>query len=322
MELIPCARLYIVLFLHQTTTYECSFSYNDRLYIVLFLHQTTTFRLMLLYFLLLYIVLFLHQTTTLQRSYCSGYALYIVLFLHQTTTSRVYYFLALCCISYYSYIKPQLWLIHLISVLVVYRTIPTSNHNWLRLCYYFWLLYIVLFLHQTTTVGGLFGISACCISYYSYIKPQLSIVILAWIIVVYRTIPTSNHNCNNPYLVSTSLYIVLFLHQTTTYTMIGNPSSCCISYYSYIKPQLQVCYFLFIAVVYRTIPTSNHNARPLLGAIGWVVYRTIPTSNHNSHLVARTASALYIVLFLHQTTTYNVDIADNQHITITFINKK
>ena len=31
---------------------------------------------------------------------------------------------------------------------------------------------------------------------------------------------------------------------------------------------------------------------------------------------------LYIVLFLHQTTTYNVDIADNQHITITFINKK
>ena len=31
---------------------------------------------------------------------------------------------------------------------------------------------------------------------------------------------------------------------------------------------------------------------------------------------------LYIVLFLHQTTTYNVDIADNQHVTITFINKK
>lgn len=31
---------------------------------------------------------------------------------------------------------------------------------------------------------------------------------------------------------------------------------------------------------------------------------------------------LYIVLFLHQTTTYNGDIADNQHITITFINKK
>ena len=55
------------------------------------------------------------------------------------------------CISYYSYIKPQLrvWSYHL----------PSS-----------------------------------CISYYSYIKPQLSAKILADTLVVYRTIPTSNHN--------------------------------------------------------------------------------------------------------------------------------
>ena len=53
-----------------------------------------------------------------------------------------------------------------------------------------------------------------------------------------------------------------------------------------------------------------------------VVYRTIPTSNHNLLGFIIILLGLYIVLFLHQTTTYNVDIADNQHITITFINKK
>ena len=53
-----------------------------------------------------------------------------------------------------------------------------------------------------------------------------------------------------------------------------------------------------------------------------VVYRTIPTSNHNAAKFLFNFAKLYIVLFLHQTTTYNVDIADNQHITITFINKK
>ena len=53
-----------------------------------------------------------------------------------------------------------------------------------------------------------------------------------------------------------------------------------------------------------------------------VVYRTIPTSNHNVLSSWVTGYELYIVLFLHQTTTYNVDIADNQYITITFINKK
>ena len=75
-------------------------------------------------------------------------------------------------------------------------------------------------------------------------------------------------------------------------------------------------------VVYRTIPTSNHNWKKVDVPSGGVVYRTIPTSNHNSSFAWSVSSKLYIVLFLHQTTTYNVDIADNQHITITFINKK
>ena len=79
-------------------------------------------------------------------------------------------------------------------MLVVYRTIPTSNHN-------------------------LTGILV-------YIAP-----------VVYRTIPTSNHNYSISENLISQLYIVLFLHQTTTRTMFDIRIICCISYYSYIKPQ-------------------------------------------------------------------------------------
>ena len=36
-----------------------------------------------------------------------------------------------------------------------------------------------------------------------------------------------------------------------------------------------------LKVVYRTIPTSNHNSMVMKVLLLLVVYRTIPTSNHN-----------------------------------------
>ena len=274
-------------------------------------------------------------------------ALYIVLFLHQTTTCYWRWCWIACCISYYSYIKPQLTGQYQLCQYVVYRTIPTSNHNCnnpilvntrlyivlllhqtttallifrLRL-----VLYIVLFLHQTTTFFGKYSNSLSCISYYSYIKPQRQAELqrswqvvyrtiptsnhnskplrISWFFVVYRTIPTSNHNSSGHSQVSSELYIVLFLHQTTTSSLCGNILSSCISYYSYIKPQLInlvimqkiscISYYSYIKpqllslsgslvlVVYRTIPTSNHDYRLLWSSFPQVVYRTIPTSNHN-----------------------------------------
>ena len=98
------------------------------------------------------------------------------------------------CISYYSCIKPQL-----------------------RMCY-----------HVPTLR---------CISYYSYIKPQPIRVVIKIFFVVYRTIPTSNHNRWTSASCSCVLYIVLFLHQTTTLMLTLMHFLSCISYYSYIKPQ-------------------------------------------------------------------------------------
>ena len=274
----------------------------------------------------LYIVLFLHQTTTYLFLLFGDDVLYIVLFLHQTTTMWVCGFMYLCCISYYSYIKPQLF----------------SSEGVARLCCISYYSYIKPQLERPFYLMSLGCISyysyikpqlrnwvilppLSCISYYSYIKPQLAINGTKFILVVYRTIPTSNHNPlgnteQMDYVVyrtiptsnhnriqanaaTMQLYIVLFLHQTTTYLGYGNfPLSCisyyyyikpqrtdwwkeqmircisyysyikpqlntlmqpswdsCISYYSYIKPQLCMHSLLVVSVVYRTIPTSNHN---------------------------------------------------------------
>ena len=77
-----------------------------------------------------------------------------------------------------------------------------------------------------------------------------------------------------------------------------------ISYYSYIKPQLFPIKDKTNGVVYRTIPTSNHNPRSLDRNKAVVVYHTIPTSNHNRTVQVLLPYTLYIILFLHQTTTW------------------
>ena len=76
------------------------------------------------------------------------------------------------CISFDSYIKPQLLLSTFCTLKVVYLLIPTSNHN----KYYHITtvdgLYIFWFLHQTTTLCSSYWWRTSCISFDSYIKPQ------------------------------------------------------------------------------------------------------------------------------------------------------
>ena len=164
-------------------------------------------------------------------------------------------------------------------------------------------LYIILFLHQTTTCRQAFLSVRCCISYYSYIKPQLLNDIILHGYVVYHTILTSNHNVLLQLTSVLLLYIILFLHQTTTTSRYGSCRCGCISYYSYIKPQPSETMGVFLWVVYHTIPTSNHNQSFASCSHEQVVYHTIPTSNHNFCELLEQFSGLYIILFLHQTTT-------------------
>ena len=138
------------------------------------------------------------------------------MFLHQTTT------------------------IKLISnhLIVVYYHVPTSNHNRLAVLYVRLGLYIIMFLHQTTTIASLHKIAISCILSCSYIKPQPGLIHprVRW--VVYYHVPTSNHNLCNIKTITFTLYIIMFLHQTTTNNVLERVKLRCILSCSYIKPQL------------------------------------------------------------------------------------
>ncbi len=191
----------------------------QELYIFLFLHQTTTASRATRHTKKLYIFLFLHQTTTLEQLHLGSIQLYIFLFLHQTTTFRKLGIYGMSCISFFSYIKPQLQINEVTQTTVVYLSFPTSNHNCNDVEHTFIMLYIFLFLHQTTTNK---------LSFLEYL----------------------------------ALYIFLFLHQTTTVSSSNKSLARCISFFSYIKPQLCRAVFERLRVVYLSFPTSNHNHIP------------------------------------------------------------
>ena len=99
--------LFIILFLHQTTTHAWSACNYGQLFIILFLHQTTTPAGSVRPHRPLFIILFLHQTTTPRSMSFSTAWLFIILFLHQTTTLVVSVDRLDSCLSSCSYIKPQ-----------------------------------------------------------------------------------------------------------------------------------------------------------------------------------------------------------------------
>ena len=184
--------------------------------------------------------------------------------------------LVMCCISLYSYIKPQHWYSKTSRIfvvylyiptsnhnlqnfcrcldMVVYLYIPTSNHNWLNPRFEVQVLYIFIFLHQTTTRKPYLFMRVRCISLYSYIKPQLAKLL----------------------------------------QMLGYG---CISLYSYIKPQRIFDWLFLVDVVYLYIPTSNHNCINGEQFIRRVVYLYIPTSNHNRQTMA-TAQMIVVYLYI------------------------
>ena len=171
------ARLYIFWLLHQTTTARNRTHFRHRLYIFWLLHQTTTLRTVIYHKHELYIFWLLHQTTTYDRNGNVKAKLYIFWLLHQTTTVapyskkalKLYIFWLLHqtttrkrhvlnirrCISFDSYIKPQLDRQNLCSLYVVYLLTPTSNHNYGSISRRHFLLYIFWLLHQTTTPAPL-----------------------------------------------------------------------------------------------------------------------------------------------------------------------
>ena len=104
----------------------------------------------------------------------------------------------------------------LLDTYVVSYSISTSNHNDRGIQSRSELLYLIPFLHQTTTcfyaIRYIFG----CILFHFYIKPQPRVAGFRKPSVVSYSISTSNHNfCTIPICLFL-LYLIPFLHQTTT----------------------------------------------------------------------------------------------------------
>ena len=142
-----------------------------------------------------------------------------------------------------------------------------------------------------------------CISSFSYIKPQLSGIVIDSRLVVFHPFPTSNRNLTlgrlnvrvvvfHPfptsnrnvgciYLFVNGLYFILFLHQTATIYLSYLPLQSCISSFSYIKPQRRT----FKGYLFACCISSFSYIKPqlyILAVCGLlVVFHPFPTSNRN-----------------------------------------
>ena len=186
------------------------------------------------------------------------------------------------CLSSCSYIKPQLCSRCWSTRRVVYHLVPTSNHNFQADALASLVLFIILFLHQTTTIRD-----------EEHQPPRLFIILF-----LHQTTTEKRYRIQN-----TELFIILFLHQTTTIQKRYRIHRSCLSSCSYIKPQQKRIGRAGASVVYHLVPTSNHNNYNAYFQDMVVVYHLVPTSNHNKKEKWKIALKLFIILFLHQTTT-------------------
>ena len=122
------------------------------------------------------------------------------------------------------------------------------------------MLYIILFLHQTTTYGGSWPIAAGCISSFSYIKPQpirLPARHRPCCISSFSYIKPQQEVKRMFYAVSCISSFSYIKPQLSCYKHTTHKS--CISSFSYIKPQHKLLSYSYKLVVYHPFPTSNHN---------------------------------------------------------------
>ena len=230
----------------------------------------------------LYLIEILHQTTTGRIRSARSTKLYLIEILHQTTTRGWPTLWIWRCILSKFYIKPQLSRQKTSRYCVVSYRNSTSNHNcgsqycWRRQ------LYLIEILHQTTTM---FVVTLSLFQLYlieilhqtttlsSYPAPALELYLIE---ILHQT--TTNPTYQK---FVTGLYLIEILHQTTTCTRCGLILLSCILSKFYIKPQHQ----------------------PLAADIPRVVSYRNSTSNHNKQMMRFSASSLYLIEILHQTTT-------------------
>ena len=162
------------------------------------------------------------------------------------------------------------WSIYNIKITPILHTIvsyrlSTSNHNSLDGRTSALPLYLIVFLHQTTTCTASRHLPFHCILSSFYIKPQL--VSIQQLVFV---------NC-----ILSSFYIKPQLPRATSWDW----ANCILSSF-YIKPQLYLSMSFVCSIVSYRLSTSNHNFQVLQFGRNPIVSYRLSTSNHN-YVVAR-----------------------------------
>ena len=121
------------------------------------------------------------------------------------------------CILFDFYIKPQQRAVSVRDDTVVSYSISTSNHNYWRTLAFS--VYVVSYSISTSNHNA---------------EASHALIVA----VVSYSISTSNHNVLPLLKVLSVLYLIRFLHQTTTLQSIDRRSTSCILFDFYIKPQL------------------------------------------------------------------------------------
>ena len=165
--------------------------------------------------------------------------------------------------------------------MVVSYFISTSNHNVICIFLMSIVLYLIPFLHQTTTNQRSTSISMRCILFHFYIKPQQTCRDTRTQCVVSYSISTSNHNPHSENTIKDKLYLIPFLHQTTTLKPSSVKDLRCILFHFYIKPQrLLVQWFAICGCILFHFYIKPQRAT-LSRRKSQVVSYSISTSNHN-----------------------------------------
>ena len=187
-------------------------------------------------------------------------------------------------------------------------------------------MYLISFLHQTTTVQNNICVTSNCILSLFYIKPQLlpalSFKLLNCILSLFYIKPQrvavqgqGFFNC---------ILSLFYIKPQPIQDENGNAVDCILSLF-YIKPQhvirrqrcQHIVSYLFSTsnhnqlsyyaqdpqIVSYLFSTSNHNNLKNWQTQQDIVSYLFSTSNHNCAVVGMNSSLLYLISFLHQTTT-------------------
>ena len=261
------------------------------------------------------------------------------------------------CILFHFYIKPQPAIVALPLLSVVSYSISTSNHNisWLIILLGQVVSYSISTSNHNRCKRRTKPMKVVSYSISTSNHNRATARIIPPMVVSY-SISTSNHNITLSMSPISELYLIPFLHQTTTLALrmiqrsgcilfhfyikpqLGgffiSASSCCILFHFYIKPQLcWMCQFTcFCCILFhfyikpQPTPLLDYEAigcilfhfyiKPQLitcrGVCLAVVSYSISTSNHNFGTSHDTAKRLYLIPFLHQTTTLRNSYVKNQ----------